>query len=109
MGIRADFIVFATVIQSILFLTHLFIYRTWTFAPAGSELLTAAWLKASVGVLSVSFLSATLLAFRFTNPVVRAFYRVAAVWLGIVSFLFFAAVWVSATSFVEGAIRLLWA
>src|SRR5260370_11096522 len=91
MGIRADFIVFATVIQSILFLTHLFIYRTWTFAPAGSELLTAAWLKASVGVLSVSFLSATLLAFRFTNPVVRAFYRVAAVWLGIVSFLFFAA------------------
>ncbi len=78
MRIRADFIVFATVIQSILFLTHLFIYRTWTFAPAGSELLTAAWLKASVGVLSVSFLSATLLAFRFTNPVVRAFYRVAA-------------------------------
>src|SRR5260370_31243515 len=91
MRIRADWIVFATVIQSILFLTHLFIYRTWTFAPAGSELLTAGWLKASVGVLSVSFLLATLLAFRFTNPVVRAFYRVAAVWLGIVSFLFFSA------------------
>jgi len=44
-----------------------------------------------VGVLSVSFMAATLLAFRFTNPAVRSLYRIAAVWLGIVSFLFFAA------------------
>jgi hypothetical protein len=48
-------------------------------------------LQITMGVLSVSFLAASLLAFRYTNPVVRAFYRIAAVWLGFVSFLFFAA------------------
>jgi len=91
MRIRVGLIGFATVIQTILFLTHFFIYKTWTFAAAGSEPSAFAWLKATVGALSVSFLGATLLAFRFTNPVVRTLYRIAAVWLGIVSFLFFAA------------------
>jgi predicted MPP superfamily phosphohydrolase len=43
------------------------------------------------GVLSISFLSASLVAFRRTNAVLRAIYRVAAVLLGTVSFLFFAA------------------
>jgi uncharacterized protein len=90
MRIRAEFTAFATVIQSILFLTHFFIYRTWTFAPARSES-SDGWLKVTLGVLSVSFLVASLLAFRFTTPAVRTLYRIAAVWLGIVSFLFFAA------------------
>lgn len=49
------------------------------------------WLKGTVIVLSVSFMTASLLAFRYSNSVLRAFYRIAAVWLGIVSFLFFAA------------------
>jgi predicted MPP superfamily phosphohydrolase len=42
--------------------------------------------------LSVSFISASLLAFRYTNAALRAFYRTAAVWLGLLSFLFVAAV-----------------
>src|SRR6266478_6691402 len=88
---RAGIIAFATVIQSILFLTHFFIYKTWTFAPAGSEVSSSPWLKVIVGLLSVSFLTASLLAFRYSNPAVRTLYRIAAVWLGIVSFLFFAA------------------
>jgi len=92
MRIRAGLIGFVAVIQSILFLTHFFIYKTWIFAAAGSETSSLAWLKVTVGVLSASFLGASLLAFRFTNPAARALYRVAAVWLGIVSFLFFAAV-----------------
>src|SRR6267142_715907 len=103
MRIRAGFIGLATVIQSILFLTHFFIYKTWTFAAAGSETSTLTWLKLTVGVLSVSFLAATLLAFRFTNPAVRTLYRIAAVSLGIVSFLFFAA---SASWVVLGVTRL---
>src|SRR5258708_16234643 len=90
MRIRVGIIAFATVIQSILFLTHFLIYKTWTFAPAGSGF-PGEWLKLTIGVLSVSFLAATLLAFRYTNPVIRTLYRIAAVWLGILSFLFFAA------------------
>src|SRR5258708_11593108 len=45
-----------------------------------------------MGLFSVSFLTASLLAFRCSNPAVRTLYRIAAVWLGIVSLLFFAAV-----------------
>ncbi len=44
------------------------------------------------GLLSVSFIVASLLALRYTNAAVRAFYRVAAVWMGLVSFLFLAAI-----------------
>ena len=40
----------------------------------------------------MSFVVASLLAFRYTNVALRAFYRVAAVWLGVLSFLFIAAV-----------------
>jgi hypothetical protein len=80
---------FLTVIQSVLFLTHFFLYETWTFAWAGKASLP--WLAITLSVLSVSFLAASLLAYRYTNAAVRAFYRVAAVWLGFVSFLFFAA------------------
>jgi uncharacterized protein len=87
---RAGIIVFASAVQAILFLTHFLIYKTWTFAAPGNEA-TALWLKVTAGALSVSFLATSLLAFRYTNPIVRTLYRIAAVWLGIVSFLFFAA------------------
>src|SRR5258708_28843557 len=103
MRIRAGFIACATVIQSILFFTHLIIYKTWTFGSAGSETCAAPWLRVTVGMLSVSFLAATLLALRYSNPAVRTLYRIAAVWLGIVSFLFFAA---SASWVVFGVTRL---
>src|SRR5258707_7474583 len=77
MQIRVGIIAFATVIQSILFLTHFLIYKTWIFAPAGSGF-SGEWLKLTIGVLSVSFLAATLLAFRYTNPAIRTLYRIAA-------------------------------
>jgi len=80
-------IAFASVVQTILFLTHSFIYKTWMFAAPG-KVISATWFQVTVGLLSVSFLSASLLAFRFTNRAVRTLYRIAAVWLGIVSFLF---------------------
>ena len=89
---RKRLIGFIAVIQSVLFLTHLFLYETWTFSPAGSDTLGALWIKLALGFLSVSFVAASLLAFRYTNAAVRAFYRAAAVWMGLLSFLFLAAV-----------------
>src|SRR5713226_1398316 len=80
------------IIQSVLCLTHLFLYETWTFSPVGSDAPGAFWIKLVLGFLSVSFIAASLLAFRYTNAALRAFYRVAAVWMGLVSFLFLAAV-----------------
>ena len=83
---------FIAVIQSVLFLTHFLLYGTWTFSPAVSATSGALWIKLALGFLSMSFVTASLLAFRYTNAVLRAFYRIAAVWVGMLSFLFLAAV-----------------
>lgn len=88
---RGRLIRFIALIQSVLWLTHLFLYQTWTFSPTASQVPGALWIKLVLGCLSVSFVAASLLAFRYTNAAVRALYRVAAVWIGLVSFLFFAA------------------
>jgi predicted MPP superfamily phosphohydrolase len=73
-------------------LTHYFLYQTLTFSPAGSAVHNSLWMKLIFALLSVSFISASLLAFRRTGAVIRVFYRAAAVWLGLVSFLFIAAI-----------------
>lgn len=83
---------FIAVIQSVLFLTHLLFYETWTFSSSPARTGNTLWIKLALGVLSMSFVAASVLAFRYTNPAVRAFYRVAAVWTGVVSFLFFASI-----------------
>ena len=92
MRVRKELIGFIAITQSVLFLTHYLLYETWTFSPTGSETPGALWIKLALGLLSVSFIAASLLAFRYTNAALRAFYRVAAVWMGLVSFLFIAAV-----------------
>jgi predicted MPP superfamily phosphohydrolase len=82
--------------QSVLLLTHFLLYETWTFSSSHSsshhETVGPLWLKLVLGTLSFSFVAASLLAFRYTNAPVRAFYKAAAVWLGLLSFLFVAAV-----------------
>jgi predicted MPP superfamily phosphohydrolase len=92
MRVRKELIGFIAVIQFVLFLTHYFLYETWAFSPAGGETPGAFWIKLVLGLMSVSFVAASLLAFRYTNAALRAFYRAAAVWMGLVSFLFLAAV-----------------
>jgi predicted MPP superfamily phosphohydrolase len=82
---------FVVTIQSVLFLTHYLIYATWTFSPAGGSD-DSFWLKLIFGFLSVSFVAASLLAFRYTNAGVRVFYKAAAIWLGMLTFLFVASV-----------------
>src|SRR3979411_1085522 len=92
MRVQKRLIGLITVIQSVLCLTHLLLYKTWTFSPTGGDIHGTFWVKLVLGLLSVSFIAASLLAFRYTNVSFRAFYRGAAVWMGLVSFLFLAAV-----------------
>ena len=87
MKIRPGIIGFIAVVQGILFATHYLIYETWTFHVGEPP-----WLKILFAALSVSFVAASLLAFWYTGAAVRAIYKVAAVWLGLLSFLFLAAV-----------------
>ncbi|MGB8990394.1 MAG: metallophosphoesterase [Candidatus Sulfotelmatobacter sp.] len=91
MRVGRRFVGFIVVLQAVLSLVHLCLYETWVFSSAGSDGQRAA-IKLVLGVLSVSFVAASLLAFRYTNVFVRAFYRAAAVWLGLLTFLFFAAI-----------------
>ena len=78
------------VFQSILFAAHLLVLETWVYfwQPAPTSALIG--IKAIVFVLSLSFLAASLLSFRYWNGMSRAIYRIAAVWLGIFNFLFLA-------------------
>ena len=87
---RTRIIVFISVIQSILWLTHGFIYGTWVafWAPSSAHAISA--LRIAMIALSVTFVTASLLAFKFRNVIVRAFYILAAIWLGVVSFFFLA-------------------
>src|ERR1700685_3686249 len=81
---------FIAVIQTVLFLAHYFLYETWTFAAPPHA--GGAWVEISLAVLSISFMAASLLAFRFTNGPVRMFYRAAAVWMGLLCFRFIGAI-----------------
>jgi hypothetical protein len=92
MRIRTGLVGFIAVIQTVLFLTHFFLYETWTFSSGGGGVSGELWLKLTLGALSVSFLAASLLAYRYTNASLRVFYRAASIWLGLLSFLFLGAV-----------------
>jgi hypothetical protein len=89
---RMRLVGFIVILQSVLLLTHFLLYETWTFSSSGSDVSGALWIKLVLGALSVSFIAASLLAFRYTNAALRAFYKAAAVWAGLLTFLFLAAI-----------------
>ncbi len=88
---RSRIAIFLVIVQSVLLLAHLFIYETWTafFTVPG---LPGIWyLQATLTLLSVSFVTASLLAWRYSHPLVSLFYKISALWLGVLSFCFLAA------------------
>jgi hypothetical protein len=89
--LRARIAVFIVIIQSILCLAHWFIYRTWVAFRSVPDPAGITGPQMALAGLSVSFVAASLLAFRYFNLFARLFYRIAAVWLGMVNFLFLAA------------------
>lgn len=99
---RSRFIVFIVIVQSILFLGHWFLYVTLaTFfgTPA-----TSAGAKIAIALLSLSFVSASLFAWYSHQALVRLWYTISAVWLGLASYFLWAAVlcWI-----IAGASKLL--
>src|SRR5580693_5141917 len=60
---------FIAVFQSVLFLSHFFLYETWTFSSTGTDSHGALWIKLALGFLSVSFIAASLLTFLFSAAV----------------------------------------
>ncbi|HKW74408.1 MAG TPA: metallophosphoesterase [Terriglobales bacterium] len=82
--------VFVSIVQGIIFLGHLLLYFTWSFfwGGAASSLAT----KIVLGLLSVSFVSASFRGWYSFHPAVRLWYVVSAVWLGVASYSMWAAV-----------------
>ncbi len=77
------FVLFISIVQSILFLGHWFFYRTLVrfLGVAGTtKLLT---LKIVLGLLSISLVLTSFLAFRYSNLLIQCLYTAAASWLGI--------------------------
>jgi hypothetical protein len=90
-SLRSRIAVFVVIIQAILFLGHWFLYETFTAffpTPDGHPRL---WLEVTLSLLSISFVGASLLAWRSFDMVVRVLYSVAAVWMGILNFCFLGA------------------
>lgn len=83
--------VFVAIIQAVLLLAHWFLYDTWAFFWVAPDPPGISLSQVVIALLSVSFVAASLLAWRYYHFAVRLFYTVAAVWLGIASFLFLAA------------------
>jgi uncharacterized protein len=99
---------FVAIIQAILFGSHWFVYRTWTaFQPPPD----AAGISApglAFAFLSVSFVTASLLAWRYSGLPIRIYYTVAAVWMGFFNFFFLAACASWIVSGFARALRLPW-
>ncbi len=86
------FLAIVSIIQLIIFLTHWFFYRTLVrlFAIQNPSALLA--LKILIVLLSISFITASVAAFRWNTPLIRFFYLVSAAWTGTFMYLFWAAV-----------------
>ena len=95
---------FVIVIQLIFFAGHASLYETFVYFWPVQSVSMPFYLRIVLAILSVTFVTASLLAFRYFNVAARIYYTLAAAWLGIFSFLFFAncALWVAygAASFV---------
>jgi len=88
--LRTRIAVFVSIVQSILLLAHWGVYATLAAFSRGS-LVSSDGFKLAFGVLSVSFVAASFLGYRYSNVFVRVFYTLAAAWLALLDFLVMAA------------------
>ncbi len=84
------FFLFFSLVQSILFLGHWFLYRTLTsfFSVTDPAKLWA--LRIALALLSISLISSSFLSYRYSHLLVRTLYTVSVSWLGIFYLLFLA-------------------
>ena len=83
---RSRFFVFILVFQSLLTLLHWFVCQTWIYFQQITDSRTIFILRLACLLLSLTFVAASLLAWRSFSAPVRLFYTVSAVWLGAFGF-----------------------
>jgi uncharacterized protein len=99
---------FVAVIQAILLASHWFVYQTWMVFQRAPDPPGISALGVAFAFLSVTFITASLLAWRYSELPVRLYYTAAAVWLGFFNFFFLAACASWIVYGVARALRLPW-
>jgi predicted MPP superfamily phosphohydrolase len=84
--LRSRVLKFVAFVQIVLLATHWFVYETWEVLWRASDPPAFPWLAETFGALSLTFISASLLAWRYSNLAVRVYYTAASVWLGFLSY-----------------------
>jgi predicted MPP superfamily phosphohydrolase len=88
--LRSRLFIFISIVQSILLLGHAFIYTAASYFWGGAA---SSWqFKLAMAVLSISFVSASLIGWYSHNSLVRVLYLLAAVWLGFAALFLLAAI-----------------
>jgi hypothetical protein len=90
-------VIFATVIQLILFAGHLFLYKTIVFSFGLENSSAIFYLRIIFGIFSIIFIIATIIVSQYSNIFSKALYVLSSSWLGFFNFLFLASIlfWVA--------------
>ena len=86
------FFLFISIVQLILFLGHWFFYITLVHFFGITSSTRLLLLKITLGLLSISLVLTSILAFRYSNLLIRCLYTAATFWLGIFYLFILAAV-----------------
>ena len=89
------FIISIAILQSVLFLAHWVLYRSLVVFLNITNPSQIFNLKIALGILSLSFLAASLISFRYIDVVTRIIYTIASVWIGILLYLLLATLVIS--------------
>src|SRR2546426_12645919 len=87
---RARIAIFISVIQAILLAVHWFVYATWMSFTGAANTPGVSAAKIILALLFVSFVITSLLAFRFSNMLIRIFFTISDVWIGMLRIFFLA-------------------
>ncbi|MBI2816678.1 MAG: hypothetical protein HYX72_07045 [Acidobacteria bacterium] len=88
---RSGFAKFVVRVQATIFAAHAVVYWTWTSFSSSADPPGISSVQLIFVLLSVSFVSGSFLAWRYSHVIARVFYKIAAVWLGALNFCFIAA------------------
>jgi len=85
--VRSRLVTFILVFQSLLILLHWFVCETWIDFQQLTDRREIFALRLAMMLLSLTFIAASLLAWRTFAWPARLFYKISAVWLGVFTFL----------------------
>ena len=105
---RTRIIYFAAIFQTILLIFHGFVYETLTDFERSSDAGRIPHLGTIFFLLALTFVTASLLAWRFPQWPARLYYQAAAVWLAFFNYFFLAAGLCWILYFAERALHVSW-